>query len=189
MIKKKKTLTAVSTQQPYWAAEGLRSRQGMCPSLPCLPLSLHCPALPHYHSNTPKPWPPVAPLFSEFVKAWELKLSIRWGSLATVCNSGNGSPRAASGREALAGEAGSLLRPHSSVASAVFAGDQCPPDKLVLRLWEEGRKNSSSFRGCQDWSGHRKPSLRVQVSRTIHTEVNLLVRLWQMHVQSLSENF
>lgn len=75
----------------------------MCPSLPCLPLSLHCPALPHYHSNTPKPWPPVAPLFSEFVKAWELKLSIRWGSLATVCNSGNGSPRAASGREALAG--------------------------------------------------------------------------------------
>lgn len=86
-------------------------------------------------------------------------------------------------------KAGSLLRPHSSVASAVFAGDQCPPDKLVLRLWEEGRKNSSSFRGCQDWSGHRKPSLRVQVSRTIHTEVNLLVRLWQMHVQSLSENF
>lgn len=67
------------------------------------------------------------------------------------------------------------LRPHSSVSRAVFAGDQQEQASASPRQtcpWPLVRRQEENSSSAAARSGHRKPSLRTQVSRTIHTEVN-----------------
>lgn len=117
--------------------------------------SFHFLALLYHHSNTPKPPSPAASLFSELVKAYEMKLSIRWESLVTACNTENSSPWSwewqspGSCREGGPGRWGWLL------TEATFLSCMCclcrwpigasyaSPANLVLGLWEEGRKRTA----------------------------------------------
>lgn len=93
-----------------------------------------------------------------------------------MCNTGNDNPWAAPGSETLGGEAGSEDTETTLLSlCAVFAGDQkeqasaSPRQACPWALVRRQKENSSSVAAR---SGHRKPSLRTQVSRTIHTEVN-----------------
>lgn len=181
----KKILTAVYTHQSRQGAEGVQtSRLCMPPSHPRLlflpnlrnPLSTSSQSCTN-HGNTPNP--PISsclPIFWVGKSLWNKKLSATWGSRVTVCNTRNDSPWAAPGRDNLGGEVAlRTLRPHSSVSRAVFAGDQqeqasaSPRQTCPGPLVRRQEENSSSAAAR---SGHRKPSLRTQVSRTIHTEVN-----------------
>lgn len=125
-----------------------------------LPHTHACPSLyipSHYHTITQTLLNHGLQLLPYFLSWWKLwnRLSVRWGSLATVCYSGH-TGLGSSWEGALAGEAGSLLGPHSSVTSAVLAGGQCPPDKLSLG---SGRKaeREQLFHGCQEWAPEAIP--------------------------------
>lgn len=135
--------------------------------------SFHFLVILHHHWNTPNP--PISsclPMFWVGKSLWNKKLSATWGSRVTVCNTRNDSPWAAPGRDNLGGEVGSgdteatLL----SLTCCLCRWQQCFPQTNLFVASGKKAGREQLFCGCQD--GHRKPSLRSQVSRTIHTEVN-----------------
>lgn len=146
------------------------------PPRPQVP-SCHFSGLLHHCSNsTPSPQlPSCFPIFWNWQKAQEIKVTQQARRRGRAPeDTGTEAP---AGRR-LPGKAGSgagrglhARQPRLSLQLSALSKLVLPPDQA--RPWALVRRQKGNSSSVAPSSGHRKPSLRTQVSRTVHSEVNL----------------
>lgn len=139
-------------------------------SFPPTPVPVHSSALARHRSSTPKPWPPAAPVFW-VGKSLRNKTKCQMRKLGQSATVGTAVPGQLQGGDP--GWWGRLLTEASLLSSKCCLSLQVTNAPRQACPWALGRRQKEKGSSEAARSRHRKPSLRVQVSRTIHTEVNL----------------
>lgn len=99
---------------------------------------VHSSASAHHYSSTPKPWPPTAPVFWVGKSLWN-KTKRQLRKLCQSATVGMAVPGQLQGGDP--GWWGWLLTEARLLScKCCLCRWPMPPDKLVLGLWEEGRK-------------------------------------------------